>query len=334
MKIVKYIVFLLLLAFVGGSLYLASIDGNYEVKRMRFIKAPIEVVFKVVNDYKTWQYWGPWNETDSTIVYTFPLKTTGIGATFSWKATSGDGNMENVASVLNDSINDITYFDGKGTVNGTWKFNKVADGVEVTWKMKGKMPFLARFMAATMETEIGPMLDRGLELLEIHVQNEMKMFSIESKGAIDFEGSYYLYQTTSCRFDEIDAKMNEMNSNLAAFIMSNQIETTGNQFTIFHKRDDMMQTATFSTCIPIKEHLMITDKTVLIGMMPSQRVFKTILKGDYRNLFEAWETAYKNLAVQGFVTKLNAEPFEVYVIKKNEVPNPANWITEIYIPIE
>ncbi|MDP3353478.1 MAG: AraC family transcriptional regulator, partial [Flavobacteriaceae bacterium] len=133
MKILKYILFLLLIAFVGGALYLATIDGNYEVKRTRLVKAPLEVAFEVVNDYKTWEYWGPWNETDSTIVYTFPEKTVGAGATFSWKASSGDGNMENLVSVLNDSIQDITFFDGKGTVNGTWKFKKVAEGVEITW---------------------------------------------------------------------------------------------------------------------------------------------------------------------------------------------------------
>lgn len=324
----------MLITFVGGSLYLATLDGHYEVKRTHLINAPIEVAFDVVNDYKTWEQWGPWNETDSTIVYTFPEKTVGVGATFFWKASSGDGNMENLVSVLNDSIQDITYFDGKGIVNGTWKFKKAAKGVEVTWKMNGEMPFMARFMATKMETEIGPMLERGLNLLETYIQKNMQEFSIESFGAVDYSGGYYIYQTTSCRFDEIGSQMNGIISNLETFVESNNIEAAGKPFSIIHKWDDVMQTAMFSACIPIKERLITTDKTVMVGMMEPQRVFKTILKGDYSNLFAAWETAYKNIAVQGLVTKLNAEPFEVYITNKNEVPNPAKWITEIYIPIE
>jgi effector-binding domain-containing protein len=334
MKYLKYILFLLLIAFVGGSLYLATLDGHYEVKRTRLVKAPLEVAFEVVNDYKTWKYWGPWNETDSTIVYAFPENTVGVGATFSWKANSGDGNMENLVTVLNDSIKDITFFDGKGTVNGTWKFKKVEEGVEITWEMTGEMPFMARFMAVKMEAEIGPMLERGLELLDTYLQKNMKEFKIESFGVVDYGGGYYLYQTTSCRFDEVGPKMQEILFNLEAFMKINNIETAGKPFTIIHKWDDVMQTSMFSTCIPIKERLITTDKTVMVGMMEPQRVFKSVLKGDYSNLFLAWETAYKNLAVQGFVTKLNGEPFEVYITNKNEVPNPAKWITEIYIPIE
>ncbi|HEX5742512.1 MAG TPA: SRPBCC family protein [Flavobacteriaceae bacterium] len=334
MKILKYVLFLLLIAFVGGSLYLATLNGNYDVKRTRIIKAPVEVVFDAVNDYRTWQHWGPWNETDSTLIYTFPEKTVGVGATYSWKGTSGDGSMENLVVVPNVSIDDVVHFEGQGDAFGYWRFIKVPDGVEITWGIKGEMPFVARFMAAKMEDEIGPMLERGLELLDTYLQKNMKEFSIESVGAVDYSGGYYLYQTTSCRFDEIESKMNEITSNLNDFIKLNQIEATGKSFTIIHKWDDIMQTAMLSSCIPIKERLITTDKTVMVGMMEPQRVFKTILKGDYSNLFTAWETAYKNLAVQGFVTKLNAKPFEVYVTKKNEVPNPANWITEIYIPIE
>ncbi|MDP3353413.1 MAG: GyrI-like domain-containing protein, partial [Flavobacteriaceae bacterium] len=167
-----------------------------------------------------------------------------------------------------------------------------------------------------------------------YLQKNMKEFNIESVGAVDYSGGYYLYQTTSCRFDEIGPKMQGIISNLDTFMKSNNIETAGNPFSIIHKWDDVMQTSMFSVCIPIKERLITTDKTVMVGMMEPQRVFKSVLKGDYSNLFLAWETAYKNLAVQGFVTKLNGEPFEVYITNKNEVPNPAKWITEIYIPIE
>ncbi|MDP2087814.1 MAG: SRPBCC family protein [Flavobacteriaceae bacterium] len=334
MKILKYILFLLLMAFVGSSLYLATLNGHYEVKRTRIIQVPIEVAFDAVNDYKTWEHWDPWNETDSTIVYTFPEKTIGFGATFTWKADSGNGNMENLASIPNEKIQDITHFEGKGVVNGTWQFKKVAEGVEITWKMNGELPFLARFMAAKMDPEIGQMLERGLELLDEYLQKEMKVFSVESVGLVDYGGGYYLYQTTSCRFDEVENKMNEIFANLDTFMKANHIESAGKPFNINHKWDDVMQTAMFSTCIPIKEKLITTDKTVMVGMMNPQRTFKTILRGNYNNSTEAWETAYKNLAVQGFVTKLTGEPFEVFVTNPKEVPNPAKWIKEIYIPIE
>lgn len=334
MKILKYLLFFLLILFVGGSLYLATLEGTYEVQRTRIIKAPIGLVFSTVNDYKTWQYWGPWQEIDSTIVYEFPSNTVGVGATYSWKGASGNGSMENLAVVPNASIDDVIHFEGQGDANGYWRFKKLETGVEVSWGIKGEMPFLARFMAAKMDAEIGPMFERGLELLDNYVVNEMKVYSIESTGAVDYGGGYYIFQTTSCKFDEVAVKMEEIFKNLNAFMQSNNITAAGKPFNLNHKWDEALQTAIFSTCIPIKARLITTDKTVQVGMMKPQRVFKTILTGhyDYSNL--AWEAAYKNLEVQGFKAIPAGEPFEVYMTNPEEVPNPAKWITEIYIPIE
>lgn len=334
MKILKYFGFLLLIVFVGGSLYLATLDGTYDVSRTRLIKAPVDVVFETVNDYKTWQYWGPWQEIDSTIVYEFPATTVGVGATYSWKGESGSGSMENKAVVQNESIDDVIHFDGQGDAFGYWRFKKVDEGVVVSWGMKGEMPFLARFMAAKMDAEVGPMFERGLELLENYVTNEMKAYRIESLGVVDYSGGYYLFQTTSCKFDEIETKMHAIFQNLESFMHLNNIKASGKPFNLNHKWDEAMQTAIFSTCIPIKERLITTDKVVQVGMMKPQKVFKTVFTGHYDNSYVAWETAYKNLETQGYKAKLNGEPFEVYVTNPEEVSNPAKWITEIYIPVE
>lgn len=334
MKILKYLLFFMLIVFVGGSLYLATLDGTYDVNRTRLIKAPVAVVFDAVNDYKTWQYWGPWQEIDSTIVYEFRENTVGVGASYAWKGKSGSGSMENKAIVPNESIEDVIHFDGRGDANGYWRFKKVADGVEVTWGMKGEMPFMARFMTASMEGEIGPMFERGLELLENFVAKEMKVFKIESIGVVDYGGGYYLFQTTSCKFDEIDSKMQELFEHLEVFMHNNRIEAAGKPFNINHKWDEAMQTAIFSTCIPVKERLITTDNKVQVGLMKPQKVFKTILMGHYDNSAFAWETAYKNMGAQGLIPKPTGEPFEVYITNPEEVPNPANWVTEIYIPID
>lgn len=334
MKVFKYLLFLLLIVFVGGALYLATLDGKYDVQRTRIIKAPVEVAFNVVNDYKTWPEWGPWEEMDSTLVYTFPDKTVGVGASYSWVGDSGSGSMENLAVVPNESIDDVIHFKGQGDAKGYWRFKKVEDGVAVTWGMKGEMPFFARFMAAKMEEEVGPMFERGLELLDAYLQKEMSVYSIESVGAVDYGGGYYIYQTTSCKFDEIEAKMHGIFAKLEKFMKENNIEAAGKPFNLNHKWDEALKTAIFSTCIPVKERIITTDKMVMVGMMSPQKTFKTVLKGHYNNSYEAWEKAYKNLETAGFKPKATGEPFEVYVTNPEEVPNPAHWITEIYIPIE
>ena len=93
MKVLKYIFILVLILVIGICIYISTLNGNYDVKQSRTIKAPIEVVFNEVNDYKNWKNWGPWYELDPTIVASFPEVTFGVGASYTWTGADGNGSI-------------------------------------------------------------------------------------------------------------------------------------------------------------------------------------------------------------------------------------------------
>ena len=97
MKFLKYLILLLLIVIIGTSIYIATLDGNYDIKRTRTIKAPIEVVFNEINDFRNWQNWGPWYELDSTIIASFPDLTSGVGASYTWTGKDGSGTMKTLS---------------------------------------------------------------------------------------------------------------------------------------------------------------------------------------------------------------------------------------------
>ena len=65
-----------------------------------------------------------------------------------------------------------------------------------------------------------------------------------------------------------------------------------------------------------------------------RKVVKTTLTGDYGNLKEAWEAGYKYIADNGLELNTQSAAFEVYRTNPELQPNPAQYITEIYIPIK
>lgn len=67
--------------------------------------------------------------------------------------------------------------------------------------------------------------------------------------------------------------------------------------------------------------------------MPKTKALKTTLKGNYTNLPKAWEAAQKHVA-ENNIQQSDMFPFEIYQTDPDNVPNPANWVTEIYIPIK
>ena len=338
MKLLKYIFFLLLALIVIGSIYLATLDGSYDVKRSRVIAAEPEVIFNDLNDYKNWAEWGPWYEEDPTIEATYATNTVGEGGSYSWTGKEGGGTIKTLKvdkpkSMDQEIIFNTPFGDMKSDVY--WTLEKVKEGTNLTWGMKGEMGFFSRFMASGMEDQLGPMEERGLELFDKNLLKKTKVFSIETNGVVDYSGGYYLYTTTSCKIDEIGAKYPVLLLKIFGFNKQNNVRTTGGPFTLYHKYDEDNGTAMFSVCYPVAEKMITpSGSDILSGFMESGTYFKTTLKGSYENSEEAWNTAMKEVEnVEGYSMNENGEPFEVYVNSPHDTPNPADLMTEIYIPV-
>lgn len=57
------------------------------------------------------------------------------------------------------------------------------------------------------------------------------------------------------------------------------------------------------------------------------------MKGNYKHLPEAYTKGRQYMEENDLQADPNGKMFEVYVTDPEETPNPANWLTEIYIPI-
>ncbi|AMC10814.1 hypothetical protein Lupro_05965 [Lutibacter profundi] len=336
MRFLKYIFYLLLILIIGVSIYIATLDGSYNIKQSKVIKAPIEVVFNVVNDFRSWQNWGTWFEIDSTIVASFPKVTSGVGASYSWSGAGSNGSIKTLSLIPNKEIIQQIDFGTGSTSEVYWLFNNSNNGTKITWGMKGKSNFMEKLHWLTqggIEKNMTPIYNRGLALLNNYILKELEKHAIEIKGVVYFGGGYYLYQTTSSKINDFEFKMKKMLTKILNYMKNNNINASGKPFTITHKWDEENQTTMFSTCVPIKERI-ITTEDILTGFLKPQKTFKTILKGDYKFSFEAWQATFKAINEQGFVKKQDGEPFEVYTVGPRENVNPSKWITEIYVPIK
>ena len=326
---------MLLAAVIVLAIYGAIIGSTYDINHSRVIKAPAEVVFENINDFKTWENWSPWFEKDSTVVISLRDTTSGVGAAYSWIGKRGKGFMKTLYIVPNEEIVQQVDFGYNSAPEIYWKFKGMDLGTQVTWGMRGKNSFSDKFywlFKGGIEKNMLPTQERGLELLEQHILKELEKHSFETKGAVDYGGGYYLYQTTSCKIEDIEKKMDEMFPVIIKFMADNAIEASGKPFTLNYKWDEVNNTAMFSACIPVKERV-ITTGDVLTGYLKPQKTFKTVFKGDYKFSNEAWEAAYDGLIAQGFTEVLGAESFEIYEVGPKDTANPAKWVTEIYIPI-
>lgn len=336
MKVFKYLFFLILIGIIGLSIYISIQEDGYNISTSKLIKAPVEMVFEDVNEFKNWKNWSPWYEADPTIVASYPKQTSGVGGSYAWMGETSNGVVKTTALVTNREITQEVNFDKDKFAKVYWNFEEKSEGTMLTWSIKGKNSFIEKaftLFTGGLEKKIKPMQYRGLELFSQYIEKEMNKTSFEHIGMVEYGGGYYLYQTTSCRTDEISFKMAEMFKELNSHVAERGVFPSGKPFTLTHKWDEENKTSIFSACIPVKEK-MRASSTVSVGWLPNQKTFKTIYKGNYHNSHTAWESAFTTLEEQGFELVEKGEPFEVYTINPNDTKNPTKWITEIYIPIK
>lgn len=342
MKIIKYLFFLILIALIAGSIYIATKDGNYQIEESTMIAAPLPVVFNEVNNFKNWEEWGPWMDDSDDLILTYSDTPSGEGASYSWKSEKmGDGSIITTKAIPDSTIDqELTFVSKYGETNSDvyWKFEEAEEGTKVTWGIQGNQTFMEKLAFAFMDSSytqmMRPMMVEGLEKLKSVTLDKMQTYSISVDGVTQFGGGFYMYTTTASKISQIQLKMRDMFTQVSRYMENNNISIQGDPFVIYNQWDEQNNNAIYSAG-RFTPSLVITpaESPVLNGMMPVQKVVKTTLKGDYKNLKEAWDKAYAYLEENNLQTTPDSHPFEIYKTNPEVTLNPANWITEIYIPV-
>ena len=335
-KFLKILLFLFLI-FIVFAIYVATRPGSYDVKRTRLIKAPVSLVFNTVNEYKTWEKWGPWYKQDESIVVQYPEKTSGVGAGYSWTSVKDRGGHIKTLSVKdNKSIEQRIFFDGRDESDVYWNFEETGKGTALTWGMKGDIDFLGKLyflFSGNPDEFMGEMLAEGLQNIDTYVHKEMDKHSITSNGVVEYTGGYFIYVSKECSFDEMGTAMDKMLPKVLIYAIKNQYPRAGAPFTLYHKYDEKNKVVSFSSCIPVRERV-DPGEDIALAYMESGKYYKTTLQGAYKFSDEAWKKAFENAKNEGIAIDEKGKPFEVYSKGHTDSDNPADWVTEIYLPVK
>lgn len=342
MKILKYLFFLLLIAIIAGSIYIATKEGDYNIEESAIIEAPLPVVYNEVNNFRNWEYWAPWIKDEENTILNYSETTRGEGAEMTWNSDDlGEGDIQTIKAIPDSEIEQKAIMNPSFAETESdmyWRFEDVEGGTQVTWGIRGNHSFREKLAFAFTEGSFAqmmrPKLTEGLQNLKEITLKKMSVYSINVDGETRHGGGFYMYTTTASKISQIPVKMEQMFTQVRNYMETNNISIQGDPFILYNDWDEQNNTAIYSAG-RFTPSLVITpsDSEVLNGMMPVQRVVKTTLKGDYDNLKEAWDQTYQYIEQNNLQADENSQPFEVYRTNPEETPNPANWITEIYIPL-
>jgi uncharacterized protein YndB with AHSA1/START domain len=169
LKIIGIVVAVLI---VGVLVLAATKPDTFRVERSAAIKASPEKVFALINDFKAWSAWSPWEKKDPAMKRTFGATTSGKGATYGWDGNKevGQGSMEITEAVPSSKIALKLDFLKPFEAHNLVEFTLTAQGdtTNVTWAMFGPANFMTKVIHVFMNMDkmVGPDFEAGLANLK------------------------------------------------------------------------------------------------------------------------------------------------------------------------
>jgi len=150
---------------------------SFRIERSATIKASAEKIFPLINDFKHWNSWSPWEKIDPQAVISMHGAENGVGAIREWKGNKqlGEGRMEILESSPPDKVVIKIDFIQPMAGHNTIEFTLVPqpDGyTRVTQAMYGPSPFRAKVMGLifNMDKMVGEKYEQGLANLKAIVE--------------------------------------------------------------------------------------------------------------------------------------------------------------------
>jgi len=337
MRILKYIFLLILLSLFATTVFVSTQKGDFDVKRSIVIKSQKSTVFNFVNDYRNWETFGSWKREDPKMEFYYPSNTVGIGGSYSWKGSNGDGEMKTIAIKDNASIHQKMNFNG--TVSDVfWTFKDTTNGTKVTWRSKGTMNFgfkIYSFFKGGAKQVIGDMYEKSLANLDKTLDYEINTYNIKVIGVVQKLDCFYLRQTITSKISNVPKNLRIMIPKIIYFFKKNKLVMHGSPFVLYHTYDVANGITRFSVCVPIKEAVYTSEGSdITSGKLYAFQAVKTIMKGDYSHSKEAWDKTFEYIKKNNLTQNTEINSLELYAKNMTQIANPSQWITEIYIPIK
>lgn len=157
---------------VGGVLaYAATKPDTFRLQRSITVNAPPQAVHALIEDYRNWTAWSPWEKKDPNLKRTYGEPSRGEGATYAWEGDKnvGKGSMT-MTDVTPSRIALDLDFERPFEAHNKVVFALDSKGLttDVTWSMEGPTPFFAKVIHVfiDMDKMVGKDFEAGLAAMK------------------------------------------------------------------------------------------------------------------------------------------------------------------------
>lgn len=145
--------------------------ATFHVERSIRVAAPPESVRAMVDDFRAWRDWSPWEKLDPNMQRSYEGAASGTGAKYSWQGNRkvGAGRVTIERSDPSRVVIKLEFLKPfEATNRATFTFQTTDQGTQATWAMDGHNDFLSKAFHLVMDIDkmVGADFERGLRALK------------------------------------------------------------------------------------------------------------------------------------------------------------------------
>ena len=222
------------------------------VSQSIIIKEKPKKIYAIISDFGQWQTWSP-------LLLAEPecnINTSKNGTLYHWQGEIvGEGKMR-----ISEKSDKHDYLSAKLEFIKPWKSKSMiyfhliekSEGTELTWTMKGGLPFFLFWMKKSMEVFIGEDYRRGLGLLKDWIETGKTNSKIDFLGIQELEACDFIGVKRKCTTSEMGKCMEEDFTNLLTECHQKWDKLiSGLPFSIYHKFDMVRDKAVYVAAVPM-----------------------------------------------------------------------------------
>ena len=168
LKITLIVLAVIAVGVAGILAFAATKPDVFTVQRNATIKAPPDKIFPLINDFKQWGLWSPYEKIDPDMKRSYGPVTAGKGATYGWDGNKniGSGSMEILDAPAPQKVSIKLDFTRPFEAHNIAEFTLAPSGdmTNVTWSMHGPVPYFGKIihMFMDMDKMVGGQFAAGL----------------------------------------------------------------------------------------------------------------------------------------------------------------------------
>jgi hypothetical protein len=144
--------------------------ADFALSRSTRIQAEATRVHALLDDFREWQKWSPWEGVDPALDREYTGPDHGVGSTYRWSGNkkAGEGEMSIRESTPTSVVVDLEFLKPFRATNvTTFSLTPAGDATDVTWTMAGTRSAVMSLLGTLFfDKAIGADFERGLASLK------------------------------------------------------------------------------------------------------------------------------------------------------------------------